>query len=381
MIATPLQTTQVNVVADVINFGIGQPSFELLPTEMMQRAAEHRLSQRDATYLNYGFEQGDGYLREALAAFLASEYRLPVDATSLMITGGASQAIDMVCNTFTRPGDVIFVEEPTFFLILNLFRDYDLTVIPIPVSAEGIDFDVLEHQLTKHQPKFFYTIPAFQNPTGRTMPSSQRKNLMSLSQEYNFLILADEVYQLLHYSEQPPAPYAGMIEAGNFLSVGSFSKILAPGLRCGWIQTSPQLMRKLLNTGLAASGGGNNHFTSGIVRSVIEMGEQQKYLCNLRSIYAQRVAVLDAALRAHLPTYIYFERPSGGYFFWLEMPADIDAVRLLEQATKHQVGFQPGVRFSSCGNLSNYIRLSFAFYNEDELREGAARLALVVKSW
>lgn len=369
------------MVADVINFGIGQPSFELLPTEMMQRAAEHRLSQRDATYLNYGFEQGDGYLREALADFLAHEYKLPVVTASLMITGGASQAIDIICNTFTRPGDVIFVEEPTFFLILNLFRDYDLTVVPIPVSAEGLDFDVLEHELTKHQPKFLYTIPAFQNPIGRNMPASQRQKLISLSQEHNFLILADEVYQLLHYTEQPPAPFAGMIDAGNILSVGSFSKILAPGLRCGWIQTSPKLMHKLLNTGLAASGGGNNHFTSGIVRSVIEMGEQQKYLDSLRTIYTQRVAVLAEALREQLPAFIRFERPSGGYFFWLEMPPSIDGARLLEQAAQHKVGFQPGVRFSSCGNLTNYIRLSFAFYNDAELREGAARLALAIKSW
>ena len=276
---------------------------------------------------------------------------------------------------------MIFVEEPTFFLILNLFHDYDLTVVPIPVSAEGLDFDVLESELAKHQPKFLYTIPAFQNPIGRNMPTFQRQKLISLSHEHNFLILADEVYQLLHYTEQPPTPYAGMLDAGNILSVGSFSKILAPGLRCGWIQTSPQLMHKLLNTGLAASGGGNNHFTSGIVRSVIEMGEQQKYLGGLRTIYAQRVAVLDEALREHLPAFIRFDRPAGGYFFWLEMPTNIDGARLLEQAAQYKVGFRPGVRFSSCDNLTNYIRLSFAFYNDDELRKGAARLALAINDY
>ena len=125
----PQETTQANVPADIINFGVGQPSFDILPTEMLHKAAEHRLSQRDPAYLNYGFEQGDGYLRGELASFLTAEYGFAVTAAQLLLTVGASQAIDLICNNFTRPGDVIFVEEPTFFLILGLFRDHGLNIV------------------------------------------------------------------------------------------------------------------------------------------------------------------------------------------------------------------------------------------------------------
>ena len=369
------ETTQANVPADTINFGIGQPSFDILPSELMHNAAEHRLSQRDPSYLNYGFEQGDGLLRDGLAQFLTASYGLPVTAAQLLISVGATHAIDLICNHLTRPDDVIFVEEPTFFLILGLFRDYDLEIVSIPLDNEGIDIDVLEEKLTQYQPKFLYTIPTFQNPTSINLSLERRQKIVELSQRHDFLIVADEVYHLLNYTIEPPPSFAAFLESGRVFSIGSFSKILAPGLRLGWIQTSRKLMQSILQKGLLASGGGFNHFTSGIVRSVVELGWQAQFLGELKRIYQQRIVVLNDALRQYLPETVEFSKPDGGYFFWLRLPDGIDGQRLLKTAVSHKVGFQPGVKFSSRGSLTNYIRLSFAFYHEAQLVEGAQRLA------
>ena len=372
------ETTQANVAADVINFGVGQPNFEILPTELMHRAAEHRLSQRDPSYLNYGFEQGDGLLREALARFLTPAYGFSVEAAQLILSVGATQAIDMICSNFTQPGDVIFVEEPTFFLILGLFRDHGLKIVPIPLDEEGLDLVILEEKLTQYQPKFLYTIPTFQNPTSLNLSLERRQKVVDLSQQHNFLIVADEVYQLLSYTITPPLSFATFLDSERVFSIGSFSKILAPGLRLGWIQTSPMLMQMLLNKGLMASGGGLNHFTSGIVRSVVEEGWQAEFLAELRQIYGRRIATLSQALTHYLPKEITFNKPDGGYFFWLKLPEEMDGEGLLQTAVSHKVGFQPGTRFSSRNTLNNYIRLSFAFYEEDDLAEGAKRLAAAI---
>ena len=378
----PLQeTTQANVSADMINFGIGQPSFDILPTEIMRKAAEHRLSQHDPSYLNYGFEQGDGRLRDGLAQFLTSGYGLPVSAAQLLLTVGASQAIDLICNNFTQPGDVIFVEEPTFFLILGLFRDHDLEIVSIPLDEGGINIDILEEKLKQHRPKFLYTIPTFQNPTSINLSTERRQKLVALSQQHDFYIVADEVYQLLNYTVEPPSSFAAYLDSDQVLSIGSFSKILAPGLRLGWIQTSPTLMARVLQKGLLASGGGFNHFTSGIVRSVIELGWQVEYLDHLKQIFSKRLETLNAALQQHLPSTVDFNKPEGGYFFWLQLPDGIDGKRLAETAASHKVGFQPGENFSNRGELSNYIRLSFAFYGEHELKEGAQRLARALANY
>lgn len=372
----PLQeTTQANVAADVINFGIGQPSFDILPTEIMQKAAEHRLSQRDPSYLNYGFEQGDGLLRGELARFLTESYGFPVEAAQLLLTVGASQAIDLICNNFTKSGDVIFVEEPTFFLILGLFRDHDLKIVSIPLDDGGINIDVLEEKLKEHRPKFLYTIPTFQNPTSINLSLERRQKLVELSQQHDFFIVADEVYQLLNYTVDPPPSFATFLGSDQVFSIGSFSKILAPGLRLGWIQTSPKLMDEILQKGLLASGGGFNHFTSGIVRSVVELGWQVEYLGELKRIFQKRIDVLDGALKQHLPKTIEYNKPDGGYFFWLKLPDRMDGKKLLQKATAHKVGFQPGVNFSNRGGMTNFIRLSFAFYHEADLVDGAKRLA------
>lgn len=373
-----LHTTQIDRSATLINFGIGQPGFDLLPHEILQRAAVARFAEGDTEFLNYGYEQGDERFRQALAAFLSRQYSIPVDASTLMITAGASQALDQICTLYTQPGDTIFVEEPSYFIALRiLLEDHKLNAVPISTDEHGLNVDALEDALSNHRPRLLYTIPTFQNPTGRTLPLERRKRLVALAEAHDFMIVADEVYHALHYSAAPPAPVASFLESGRVLSVGSFSKILAPGLRLGWVQSHPDHVERFVTSGLVDSGGGLNHFTSNIVRVVLEANWQEEYLQGLRETYRSRIQVMDTALReAGIPA--RWRMPAGGYFFWLEFDEAANTADLLSLAQEAGVGFLPGSKCSSQGALRNCLRLSFAHYDETTITTGIERLGQVL---
>lgn len=378
--STHFQTTQSHAAPDVIDFGAGHPGEALLPRTLLQDAAAQRLRQPDASLLQYGLEQGDGYFRHALAGFLSRRYAAPVDMEHLFVSSGASQALDLICTLYTQPGDVVFVEEPTYFLALRIFADHRLTVIPIATDAQGLDIDALEAALAQQRPALLYVIPTHQNPSGATLPLERRRRLVELSVRHNFLIVADEVYHLLSYDAAPPPPLASFAESGTVLGLGSFSKILAPGLRLGWVQAAPQHMTRLYTSGLLDSGGGLNPFTSALVRVLLEEGWEDAYLDNLHAVYRQRIAALDGEIQTQIGDTVRYVTPTGGYFFWLQLPETCDGETLLQHAAAHKVSFRPGVRFSGCGGLRNYIRLSFAFYEEDQLREGVRRLRAAIQS-
>ena len=364
--------------AGVINFGVGQPSPDLLPVELMRSATESFLSSALPSELNYGERQGDIQFRESLASFLSRGYEQAVSAESLFVSCGNSQALDFICALFTRPGDTVIVEEPSYFLAFRIFMDHGLNIVSIPVDDQGLDIDQLEKVLDQTQAKLLYTIPSFHNPGGQTMSLQRRTRLVELSREYEFLIAADEVYQLLYYYDPPPAALGTMIDSGTIMSLGSFSKIMAPGLRLGWIQTSPQLMDKLMESGAVNSGGSFNHFTSHIMRHAIELRLQDSFLLQLREAYRRRVEVMDEALHEHIGRLASWRRPEGGYFFWLKFDASVDISELRRHATEFNTGFQPGINFSTRDGLHNYMRLSFAHYNEEDIIEGLKRLANLI---
>ena len=366
--------------AGTINFGVGQPSEDLLPVELLRKAADDFLRSAKPVELNYGERQGDIRFLETLATFLSDGYGTEVTAESLFVTAGNSQALDFVCGLFTRPGDTVIVEEPSYFLAFKIFADHGLNIVSIPVDEQGMDVDRLEQELRRTRPKILYTIPSFHNPGGQSMSAARRTRLVELSREYDFLIAADEVYQLLWYKQAPPAALGTMADKGNILSLGSFSKILAPGLRLGWIQTSQNLMEKLLDSGAVNSGGSLNHFTSHVVRHAIELGLQQSLLEDLRQAYSSRVQTMDTALTEHIGDLASWQRPEGGYFFWLKFSKDVDTTELRRKASEYQTGFQPGENFSSNGGLRNYLRLSFAHYGEADIQDGVARLGRLVRS-
>jgi len=372
------QTTQAWAVPGVVDLGIGQPQDAILPLEILRKAeAAHALAS-ERYPLQYGNEFGDGHLRLALADFLTTHYGCAVDPEPIFISNGNSQAIDLVCSVFAKPGDVVFVEEPSYFLAIDIFRHHRLQIVGIPVDDQGLSIEALEDALTRHTPAFLYTIPAFHNPTGVTLAPDRRRRLVELAERFGFLVVADEVYQLLDYAGDAPKPMAAYVDSGKVLSLGTFSKILAPGLRLGWVQGAPSLTRRLAAMPYVISGGGLNPYTGSIVRTVIERGWLADYVLSLRAVFGERVQVMDTALRRFCAQSIQFHKPSGGYFFWLRFPAGTDTRRFLEPAQKLGVGFRAGPKFSVSGDQRDCLRLSFAYYDAAAIDAAIALLAQAI---
>jgi len=357
-----------------INFGIGQPSADLLPVDLVKQASRSFFEDAQPFELNYGVTQGDERFLDSLAGFLSKSYGVPASSSELFVTGGNSQALDMVSVVYANPGDTVFVEEPSYFLAFQIFRDHGLNVVGIPVDDDGLSVDALELALKSHKPAFLYTIPSYHNPGGQCTTEERRRRIVELAEEHDFLIVADEVYQLLYYYDAPPPAYGTMSASQKVLSLGSFSKILAPGLRLGWIQTSEHLRGQLERHGFVNSGGSINHISSHIVRQAIDNGSLDSHIEMLRRRYRSRVEAMDEALHEHFDGIANWTRPNGGYFFWLTFDDSVDTAPLRAKARGVQAGFQSGAVFSSQGRLSNCLRLSFAHYGEADIREGIARL-------
>ena len=217
---------QTDTPPDFIDLGSGNPSLELLPLGMLEKAADRYFSAGDPRTLQYGAEQGNGYFLAALADFLSSMYKSDVHPDSVFTTTGASSALDLLCTLFTEPGDTIFVEEPTYFLALDIFADHRVQVVSIPMDKGGMDVKKLAERLTEVQPKFVYTIPTYHNPASLTLTQSRREKLVNLAREHDFLIIADEVYHFLSYTKKTPQPMASFSnQVKQVISINSFSKI------------------------------------------------------------------------------------------------------------------------------------------------------------
>ena len=371
---TEFPIVQIDLPPGFIDLGMGNPDLSLLPLDAMRKASATFFDTNDPRPLQYGIEQGDGYFRDALAKFLGQTYQFPVSPEALFVTNGASSALNLVCNLFTQPGDVVFAEEPSYFLALRIFEDLGLRVVPIEMDDDGLSIEALEEELAQQKLKFIYTIPTFQNPSGRTLSQKRRQRLVDLAHEHDFFVVADEVYHFLNYSQAPPAAFAQFTEdVQQVISVNSFSKILAPGLRLGWIQAH----EKVSGCGMLDSGGGMNPFASALVRHLIEVGDLSEHIAAERKEFISRLAVMDQSLRVYLPEAEY-TRPEGGFFFWVRFPG-VDTVEMRKKVRQQNVDYRPGKLFSSQAGLNEYVRMSFAVNGPEKIEQGIKRLSKSMK--
>jgi 2-aminoadipate transaminase len=245
------------------------------------------------------------------------------------------------------------------------------------MDEHGLRPDALRTVLQRHRPKLLYTIPLHHNPTAVSLPAARRDEVLELARAHDVVVLADEVYQLLHFdaANPPPAPFGARAAQGGVVSVGSFSKILAPAMRVGWIQADPDTVARFGRDGMIQSGGAINQIGSLLVRSVLRSGLQQAHLNELIAVLGRRARAMHEALVEHMPEGVHWTRPDGGYFFWLRYPPQVDTARLLAPAQALGAGFHPGARFSSAGGQSHCLRLSFARYDEGAIALGVQRLA------
>jgi DNA-binding transcriptional MocR family regulator len=281
----------------------------------------------------------------------------------------------LILSLFTKSGDLVFAEEPTYFLAKSIFADFKLNCQQIPQDKDGLDVDALEKRLQAGEiPVLMYVIPTAHNPSGRTIPAERRRKLADLSAQYKFLLVADEVYQMLTFPHiTPPPPMFTYDKAGTILAMGSFSKILAPALRVGWLQGSHALLKKIVDCGQLDSSGGLNPVAYGICEKAITMGLLDTHIDWVRGELWRRYSTLRDALNKHLPEGVTFEEPQGGYFCIVRLPDGMNAKDLLPVAVEnHKVQFLPGAAFSQ--TMDQYMRLSFSYYSAEDLALAAQRL-------
>lgn len=358
----------------VIDLGPGHPSTDLLPLELLRSAAQGALA-ADPSVLQYGAEQGSEMFRRQLAAVLETEAGVATDPDALFVTGGASQALDILCTLYTRPGQTVLVAEPTYFLALRVFADRGLNVVPVPCDEHGPLPEALDAALAAHRPALFYLVPIFGNPTGVTLTAERRAAVVELTAGTSTLVVADEVYRLLQFEGRPAASLAGEGRE-HVVSLNSFSKTLGPGLRLGWFAGSEAVIGRVRASGFLRSGGGLNPLVATLVGELLADGRFSDHVRNLRRAYAQRAGALAAALREHVPE-LAFDEPRGGYFIWARLPG-VGAERLRGPAREAGADFAPGAAFSAGGGFSDHLRLSFSRYAPEELAEGARRLGAAV---
>ncbi len=382
-----LPSLLMSIPDGVIDLGWGHPSPRLHPTEALAAATQRVLGQQSAVPLQYGAVQGFGPLLESLAEYLSGEesYGGAVEPESLFLTAGASAAIDLATTLYTTAGDTVIVEEPTYYLIEQIFVDHGLNVVGVPTDADGLDTGALASLLESGEsprPKLLYSIPTYQNPNGSVLPLRRRRHLIALARRHGFTIIADEVYQLLHYGAPPPPPLAMLDDApdGCAISLGSFSKVLSPGLRLGWVHANPKIIRRFVDSGVAASGGGLSHFAATIAHATLEMGILQENIDTLRRVYGQRHDAMADLIRGELPGLADFTPPGGGYFYWLTLGDGTNTDELLTAAREAGVSYRPGTAFSASGSFTDALRVSISLYETDELAEGMRRLGSALES-
>lgn len=373
-----LPDIQLTLRPGIIEMGWGHPDPALLPVTDIARAAEQALERDGWTALAYGAEQGPSRLLLPLAAWLSRRESVSISPEQLLITGGISQGLDLLCTLLARPGDAVLVQTPVYHLALRIFADHGLELVPVASDDGGLCIEALAAALAHLQaqgrrPRFLYTVPTWCNPTGISLALERRRALVSLAGD-DLLILEDDAYRELWYDAPSPPSLQSLVPAG-VARLGSFSKILAPGLRLGWLVAAPDLIQRCVGSGLLDSGGGVNHFTTHVAAAYLEMGLLDEHIDRLRTAYRSRRDALLAALARFLPGDCAWTMPGGGFFAWVQLPAGCDSAALLAAAELGGVSFVPGARFYTDGAGRRHLRLAFSLLAEEELAEGVQRLA------
>jgi 2-aminoadipate transaminase len=371
---------------DMISFAGGLPAPEVFPLKKFQEACNAVLENDGARALQYGATEGYTPLRQMIARH-TGRYSVKISADNVLITSGSQQALDFIGRVFINRGDHIVVESPTYLGALQAWNAYGAQYISVRADEDGMIVDELEAAL-RVGPKFIYTLPNFQNPSGTTLSLERRIKLIELADKYGVPIIEDDPYGQLRY-EGEHLPSLVMLDSqyrndnngsysGNVIYLSTFSKLLAPGLRLAWVIAPPEVIRRLVNTKQAADLH-TSSFNQFVAYEVAKDGFLDEHVKVIRATYKERRDVMLEMMEEMFPPEMRWTHPKGGMFLWGIMPEGVDATEVFKTAVERKVAFVPGGPFHPNGGGQNTMRLNFSYCAPDTIREGITRLGLTLK--
>jgi 2-aminoadipate transaminase len=366
---------------EVISLAGGLPDTGAFPKDTLAAVLRQVALESSAEALQYGPTEGLSGAKDCIVEVMAEE-GIRADPDDMIVTAGGQQVIDLVARALIDPGDVIVAEAPTYPGAVPVFSSYQAEVVQIEMDSDGMRVDLMEEALDRlerdgRRPKFIYTIPTFQNPGGVTMSLPRRRRLVEVARERELLVLEDNPYGLLRY-EGVPVPTLRELDGGVYVMyLGTFSKILSPGIRLGWVLAPPPVLEKI-NLGKQAADLCSSTLSQLMVIEYFSGARWRDYVDSVAERYrARRDTMLDA-LAEHFPAEATWTHPNGGLFIWATLPDFIDTTDLLARALRENVAFVPGAAAYLDGRGHNAMRLNFSAVDEGDIREGVRRIGKVV---
>jgi 2-aminoadipate transaminase len=356
---------------ETINFTRGVPAIESYPAADLAQSATSALATNSDAMLQYGSSAGLPALRNWLAEWQG------VKPEQVLAGNGSLELIEFLCTALLKPGDVVFTEAPSYDRAITLFRRHGLTVIGVPLETDGPNIEALEKLLAQHTPKLFYVIPDFQNPSGATCSAEKRKRIAELAAQHDVLLLEDAPYRMLRY-RGTQAPTIFSLAPQRTLHMTSFTKLIAPGVRLGFMIGDAAILAKIgkvaEDTYIAPGG-----FAHGVTLEWLKAGKLMPQIEKLKALYAPRLDACLAALDKYIPDAVA-TRPDGGFFLSLTLPQGVSTTDLRAAAAKLNLNLADGLAFFPQGGGERFLRLPFCALSPAQIDEGIRRLSEAVKA-
>lgn len=367
---------------EIISFAGGLPAPQTFPVKQLEEISCQLLREKGATALQYGPTEGEAPLREELAKWLSHE-KTSIKAENILITTGSQQGLDIVSKIFLDPNDIVVMELPTYIGGLQTFTSYRAKMVGVPQDNHGMRIDLLGTLLAKlarkgRKPKFIYVVPDFQNPSGVTMTLERRKALLQLAYKFEIPILEDSPYRDLRFAGQAVPAIYSLDTENQVIALGTFSKLLCPGLRLAWIIAPAEWMDRMI---VAKQGMDlcSPSYTQLIVAEFLKRGYLKAQVESIRKLYAIKREAMLAALKKYMPRGVKWTEPEGGLFLWVQLPKRMSATELFPKAIENKVAYVIGSAFHCNGKGFNTMRLNFSYPSEEQIDEGIRRLAKMIK--
>ncbi len=368
---------KVTLDPDVISFAGGLPNRAFFPVDALKAATCKVLDREGADVLQYGNSEGYAKLRELIAARYRKTAGLDIPADQILITSGSQQGLDLLGKVLLNDNDPLVIEEPGYLGAIQALSLYRPQFIPVPVSSDGMDPQILHQQVETEHPKLIYTVPNFQNPSGLSYTADTRRQVAEILQASNTILIEDNPYGELRFAGNPKPSFYDFMPDQTVL-LGSFSKCVAPGFRLGWIVAPDALMQKLV-IAKQATDLHTSHLTQSIVCQYFYDNDLDQHIATIRKAYGRQCRAMLDAIGQYFPADIHCTEPEGGMFLWAELPEDVPAMALFDQAVDDRVVFVPSAPFYVEGRSNNAMRLNFSCADEPTIETGIRRLGNAIR--